>query len=247
MTAASADEHPQFPLLFLRDDAFRSLAREGRRRNWTSLVRGRVEQLALQAERLTNGLSNELIGYGELAAEALEMLPSVHTRIYWTSRLPDPAQGEGVPKPGTELELPRFHRATTSQEAALSEFHDLVGGQGLPVMWSVDRATAPDVSPLSRTPELRTVVYPSRTRFRVESARLRHDAATGGSFLRVELSELPLVQPSESWNRPIVTRDIPSAGRRIGVSSFNARDWTRRGEASARVREAVSWTPVDAY
>ncbi|MEV5387072.1 hypothetical protein [Streptomyces sp. NPDC052721] len=244
VTAALADERPQFPLLFrMQERAFQV------RRNTRALPSLRREEeadlLSRLAEQQADALGDVLVDYGELAVEALEMLPSVYARIYWISALPDGERGTAAPKPGSEVELPRFHRATTSQEVALGELRDLAGAD-VPVMWSVARATAPDISPLSRTPERRMVVYPSRTTFRVESTALHFDAESGRGFLRVELTELPPARPSEPWDRLIVTRDIRSAGRRIGVSSHTARDWSTRRDAFARFREISSWTTWDA-
>ncbi|MFK4107073.1 hypothetical protein ACI2L1_45045, partial [Streptomyces sp. NPDC019531] len=257
VTAAAAGGNSQLPLLFLRDADFRDKARKAAAYHnrflwgWSYRV-----QLADYAERLAKDLHGELGLHGELAAEALEMLPPVDTRVYWTS-VPDSAAGGGVPGAGTKRTWSRFHRATTSAEAALGELRGLAGGQGRPVMWSVERATARDVSPLSRTPQLRTVLYPSRTNFRVESAGLFHDVVTGRAFLRVELSELPAVQsvelselpadqPIEPWDQPIVTRDITSGTELIGVASMGARYWAHRGKAEERTREIPEWTPVNA-
>ncbi|MFK4107072.1 hypothetical protein ACI2L1_45040, partial [Streptomyces sp. NPDC019531] len=226
MAAAVGGDSP-FPLLFLREA-------EQWADSWGQNLRYELP------------LTYEFRLHGELAAEALEMLPPVDTRVYWTS-VPDSAAGGGVPGAGTKRTWSRFHRATTSAEAALGELRGLAGGQGLPVMWSVERATARDVSPLSRTPQLRTVLYPSRTKFRVESAGLFHDVVTGRAFLRVELSELPAGQPVEPWDQPIVTRDLASGGRWVGVASFDARYWAQAGKAVERTRELAAWWPVNAY
>ncbi|MFK4107060.1 hypothetical protein ACI2L1_44980, partial [Streptomyces sp. NPDC019531] len=253
LTAAAAAGHSQFPLLFLRNAA--SSGRDGSHilpiEKWSRVPERR------RADSWGQDLRYELGLHSELAAEALEMLPPVDTRVYWTSVVPGPAAGGVVPEVGTEFEWSRFHRATTSAEAALGELRGLAGGEGRPVMWSVERATARDISPLSRTPQLRTVLYPSRTDFRVESAGPFHDVVTGRTFMRVELSELPADQPVElselpadqpiePWDQPIVTRDITSGGRWAGVASFDARYWAYEGKGVQRTREIATWTPVKA-
>ncbi|MFK4107068.1 hypothetical protein ACI2L1_45020, partial [Streptomyces sp. NPDC019531] len=250
LMAAAAGGHSQFPLLYLQyDDDGDTFQYQFPIENWSPGQRW--------VDRWGWDLRGELGLHGELAAEALEMLPPVDTRVYWTS-VPDSAAGGGVPGVGTKRTWSRFHRVTTSAEAALEELRGLAGGQGLPVMWSVDRATARDVSPLSRNPQLRTVLYPSRTNFRVESAGPYHDVVTGRTFLRVELSELPAGQPvelselpadqpAEPWDQPIVTRDLTSGGRWVGVASFDARYWARAGKAVERTRGLAAWWPVNAY
>ncbi|MFD9545643.1 hypothetical protein, partial [Streptomyces sp. NPDC060022] len=229
------------PLLFLRDESFRwNLPLSGVAPASADIVR--LEQ---RVERLVGGLRGELRVHRGMAAEALEMLPPFPGRVWWAT-----AEARR-PSVGAEFGLPQFHRVSTELSGVLDA---LPGGEGvLNVVWSVERSSARDVSPLARVAGERVALYPAATRFRVASVSsgLRYDESTGAHFVDVVLTEADTEQPSEQsadrWSTGVLTWPLKSAdGRDLGVAGMNARDRRRFGEHFRRSDSITSWRVIDA-
>ncbi|MFD9545671.1 hypothetical protein, partial [Streptomyces sp. NPDC060022] len=210
--ARRPEPNAPLPLLFTRDQRFSDSVSQ----------RPQLEQRALE---LVDGMRDELMLHRRMAAEALEMLPPFPGRVWWTT------EAIRMPSLGDEFELPQFHRVSTDMATALNASQGGRSRRALNVVWSVDRSSARDISPVARVAGERVVLYPAATRFRVASVSRgrRYDESTGRYFVHVTLAEVA-PQGSErrgserEWDPEILT--VPARtgdGRDVGVMSFDAR------------------------
>ncbi|MFD9545642.1 hypothetical protein, partial [Streptomyces sp. NPDC060022] len=235
------------PLLFLRDESFRDhLPPSG-----VAPTPMEVAWLEQRAEELTQGLRGMLRLHQKMAAEALEVLPPFPGRVSWATSV------VRRPSVGDEFGLPQFHRVSTDIPAALNAPLGGRSRRAFNVVWSVDRTSARDISPLARVAGERVVLYPAATRFRVASVSsgLRYDESTGAYFVDVVLTEADTEQSSEQssepsadrWSTGILTWPIKGAdGRDLGVFGLNARDRREFGEHFRRSDSITSWHVIDA-
>ncbi|MFK4107093.1 hypothetical protein ACI2L1_45165, partial [Streptomyces sp. NPDC019531] len=173
---SETDFRSSLPLLFLRDERFRELARQAEVLIGQTMPGGPGTQLpqlrhALteHAEQLAGKLQEELGEHREMAAEALAMMAPVHSSVYWTS------EAAHAPAEGARLILPRFHWATTRFDTARAQA--LVrGADARPAVWEAENATGRDISPFARVPGEGTVRYAAPVTVEVVAREERLDA-----------------------------------------------------------------------
>ncbi|MER6691047.1 lonely Cys domain-containing protein, partial [Streptomyces minutiscleroticus] len=226
-----------YPLVLLRDNRLRSLARQAARvpagPGRAAALQPLAQWAGQRAAELADGARAELLLAARMAQEALELLPPVDTSVYYVRLEEGTAEQVATSRPGAVHDSPHILFTSRGNLARLLAAPRIPDGRHL-VLHEVRGSTARDVAPFARVPGARRALYPRPARFTEVSRELRHDATTGRVYTHVLLQEAP-DQDAAAWEREILTRPVVAPdGTWSGLTAYTAQEWaeSRHGLAT---------------